>query len=226
MGLFSLSNQEDETEKSIIDIKSEINSLQKFVSTHISLIEDILSNSLKLYQVQDTDIKNLRREIINIVKGNVENARFEFGEDFFSGNIEFDSVIKKKCEIFDSRVRAYYKSVLAPLSGQLEFDVAPGLHLSDICEITSDAHAKYLPLLESRTLDFLLFEPADMRTIAVIKLRSSNEDDLTLSQILKSVGIPFLSVDCDDADACSVDILSENVRNIIREAREASECYS
>ncbi|MDR0974888.1 MAG: hypothetical protein LBL80_04260 [Ruminococcus sp.] len=164
MGFFSWVEPPDETASltaEIADLKSSFMSLQSSLNNRSLSIEGYVSNIIKLYQIQNMDVANLRREILSYIIPNSEPSA-ESSEDIF---MQTDLSYPKDEDIKEAFAfaktpgsSAYYKEVIRPALDGLPFAVSFYVRLEDLFTASDSEHSAYKAFLRDRYIDYLIYD--------------------------------------------------------------------
>jgi hypothetical protein len=210
MGLFSWTDPEEKTPKELLNLKDEMDKHKEYVVNHMTTIEGILSKILKLYEIQNTDIIDLRRDLLSFAAG-ITDLHFELRSDD-------KTVFSPTKGLLTGNTRTYYAAVLSPLLKELDIGINTGIELSMLAAVPDDAELRYRLALHGKGVDFLIYEPADMSILAAVKLVDNNDDGIT-GKILADVNIKYIRVNRDDPAERIVEVMREQVRTAVNEVR-------
>jgi hypothetical protein len=156
-------------EKDIESLSKEIGNLKESVSDSHTSIEGIITNILKLYQMQNRDIANFRREVLSYIKS--KNQATETSEEIF-GNKGFSYPVDE--DIRNSFVfnrppgqAPYYKNVILKALEGTNIRVSFNVRLDDLFSAVP-GKSEYMAYLKERYVDYLFYDEAKIYCAVVL----------------------------------------------------------
>ncbi|MDR0903281.1 MAG: hypothetical protein LBM59_01455 [Ruminococcus sp.] len=174
MGLFSWTEPDENGKSScedIAELKKIVIMLSESFNRRALTIEGCVTNLLKLYQIQNMDIANLRRELLSFASQTADKADAPAEDMFIQANLSYptDEDIKKAF-VFSKTPGSseYYKTVIHPAIRHLPHSVSFYVRLEDLFSSAGSSYAPYKAFLRDRYIDYLIYDESQIICAVII----------------------------------------------------------
>jgi hypothetical protein len=204
MGLFSWSEPTESPSSlsdEIADLKKSFLMLQKTFNSRALTIEGCVTNIIKLYQIQNMDIANLRRELMSFIIPNAAHsdsrntADYQSTADSQSSTDSQYAVNSPAEDLFvqtdlsypsDDDIKeafvfsktpgssAYYKDVIRPALENVSHSVSFYVRLEDLFSAAETEYAPYKAFLRDRFIDYLIYDEDHIICAVIIPHNNSS----------------------------------------------------
>jgi hypothetical protein len=156
-------------EKDIEALAKEIGSLKESVIDSHTSIEDIITNILKLYEIQNTGIINFRREVLSYIRSSRQTA--ETSQEIFGWNglsYPVDEDIRNSFVFNRPPGQApYYKDVILKALEGTNIRVSFNVRLDDLFSAVP-GKSEYMTYLKGRYVDYLIYDEVKIYCAVVL----------------------------------------------------------
>ncbi|MDR0986485.1 MAG: hypothetical protein LBL98_02155 [Ruminococcus sp.] len=179
----------------IADLKKSIAALNDSFNRRALTIEGCVTNLLKLYQIQNMDLVNLRRELMSFMVNNADKSCETAEEMFIQTDLSYPSDEDiKKAFVFSKTPGSseYYKTVIRPALRHLPHSVSFYVRLEDLFSAAGKDYVPYKAYLRDRYLDYLIYDETHIICAVMIEHTATGKYIDFVERLLAVFNIPFL----------------------------------